>query len=44
MWQDASPLKKEATIGYGAVVDDSAADPTSAFARLDELQAETGGR
>jgi threonine dehydratase len=42
MWQDASPLKKEATIGYGAAVDDSAADPTTAFARLDELQAETG--
>ena len=42
MWQDASPLKKAATIGYGAAVDDSAPDPTTAFARLDELQAETG--
>ena len=42
MWQDASPLKIEATRGYGASVDDSAADPTAAFAQLDVLQAETG--
>jgi threonine dehydratase len=42
MWQDASPLKIEATRGYGASVDDSPADPTAAFAHLDVLQAETG--
>ena len=42
MWQDASPLKIEATRGYGATVDDSPSDPTAAFAHLDVLQAETG--
>jgi len=42
MWQDASPLKIEATRGYGASVDTSPSDPTTAFAHLDVLQAETG--
>jgi threonine dehydratase len=42
MWRDASPLKKEATIGYGAAVDDSPADPAAAFEHLDRLIEETG--
>ena len=42
MWQDASPLKIEATRGYGASVDTSPSDPTAAFEHLDVLQAETG--
>jgi threonine dehydratase len=42
MWRDASELKKEATRGYGAAVDDSAADPASAFERLHELIETTG--
>ena len=42
MWRDASELKKAATIGYGAAVDDTADGPASAFERLDELIAETG--
>ncbi|HSX21316.1 MAG TPA: threonine/serine dehydratase [Gaiellaceae bacterium] len=42
MWQGASTLKVEATRGYGAAVDLEAPDPTTAFARLEELQAETG--
>jgi threonine dehydratase len=42
MWQGASAQKIEATRGYGAAVDLEAPDPTAAFARLDELIAETG--
>jgi threonine dehydratase len=42
MWQGASSLKMAATRGYGAEIDDSAAGPTEAFTRLDELRAETG--
>jgi threonine dehydratase len=42
MWQGASDLKIAATEGYGARVDLEAHDPTEAFARLDELQRETG--
>jgi threonine dehydratase len=42
MWQGADASKVEATRGYGAGVDQEAADPTEAFARLDELLAETG--
>jgi threonine dehydratase len=42
MWRDASPLKKDATRGYGAAVDDSAAGPTEAFDRLHALVEETG--
>jgi threonine dehydratase len=42
MWRDASPAKIAATEGYGAAVDTTPADPTEAFARLAELQAETG--
>jgi threonine dehydratase len=42
MWEGASEPKVEATKRYGAAVDQQAANPTEAFARLDELQAETG--
>jgi threonine dehydratase len=42
MWQGASEAKVAATRGYGARVDDSATDPTAAFARLDRLVEETG--
>jgi threonine dehydratase len=42
MWQDASPLKKEATRGYGATVDDSPTDPAAAFEHLEQLVDETG--
>jgi threonine dehydratase len=42
MWQGASEAKIEATRGYGAQVDLAAADPTEAFARLDELVEESG--
>jgi len=42
MWRDASEAKVAATRGYGASVDLDSADPTEAFARLAELQAETG--
>jgi len=42
MWQDASPLKIEATRNYGASVDDSPADPASAFEHLHRLVEETG--
>src|SRR4051794_22231240 len=42
MWQGVSEAKLAATRGYGATVDDSAANPESAFARLHELVAETG--
>jgi threonine dehydratase len=42
MWTDASAQKIAATRAYGAAVDTEAAGPTEAFARLAELQAETG--
>ena len=42
MWRDASPLKIAATRGYGAVVDDSPADPAAAFEHLDALIEQTG--
>ena len=42
MWQGASEQKIEATRGYGAVVDLKASGPGDAFARLEELQQETG--
>jgi threonine dehydratase len=42
MWRGADQSKVDATRGYGAAVDQQAADPTEAFARLDELRAETG--
>jgi threonine dehydratase len=42
MWQGASAVKIDATRGYGATVDLEATDPTNAFARLNELHAETG--
>jgi threonine dehydratase len=42
MWQGASAQKIEATRAYGATVDLEAADPTEAFARLEQLQNETG--
>jgi threonine dehydratase len=41
-WATADELKMEATRGYGATVDQAAADPTSAFARLDELRRASG--
>jgi threonine dehydratase len=42
MWLGASEAKIGATRGYGAEVDLEAADPTEAFARLDELVEQTG--
>ena len=42
MWESASPAKVAATRAYGADVDLAAADPASAFARLEELIEETG--
>jgi threonine dehydratase len=41
-WKTADALKMAATRGYGAAVDQAAADPAAAFDRLAELQAETG--
>jgi threonine dehydratase len=42
MWRGADESKVAATKGYGAAVDQEAANPTDAFARLDELRAESG--
>jgi threonine dehydratase len=42
MWQGASESKIAATRGYGAEVDLEARDPTEAFERLAQLEAETG--
>jgi threonine dehydratase len=42
MWSTASATKIERTRAYGAGVDLEAPDPTAAFARVAELQAETG--
>jgi threonine dehydratase len=42
MWQGADELKVAATRGYGAAVDQEAADPTAAFERLAVLHTETG--
>lgn len=42
MWQGASSAKIAATTGYGAAVDLDAAGPGEAFARLEELQEQTG--
>ena len=42
MWRGADEAKVAATLGYGAAVDQHAADPTEAFARLAELHVETG--
>jgi threonine dehydratase len=42
MWRGASEQKVAATREYGAQVDLEAADPTEAFARLDQLLSETG--
>ena len=42
MWQGASEAKIAATRAYGAEVDLESHDPTEAFDRLAELQAETG--
>jgi threonine dehydratase len=42
MWQGADASKIAATRGYGAAVDLEAPGPSEAFARLDELHAETG--
>jgi threonine dehydratase len=37
MWQSASPLKVEATGGYGATVDTSAPDAAAAYERVQEV-------
>jgi threonine dehydratase len=42
MWQGVSSAKVEATLGYGASLDLQAAGPGEAFARLHELQEQTG--
>jgi threonine dehydratase len=42
MWQGASTAKVDATRAYGATVDLEAEGPGAAFARLRELEAETG--
>ncbi len=42
MWQGASEAKIAATRGYGAAIDLGAANPGEAFARLHELQEQTG--
>ena len=42
MWRGASEQKAAATRGYGATVDQEAADPGSAFERLHELIQQTG--
>jgi threonine dehydratase len=42
MWQGASSVKIDATRGYGAAIDLEAAGPEAAFARLHELQEQTG--
>jgi threonine dehydratase len=42
MWQSASETKIAATRGYGATVDLEAQDPTEAYLRLADLEAETG--
>jgi threonine dehydratase len=42
MWQGASSVKIGATRGYGAAIDLEASDPGEAFARLYELQEQTG--
>ncbi len=41
-WGSASEAKKAATRALGARVDDSAAGPAKAFARMEEIRAETG--
>jgi threonine dehydratase len=41
-WRDASPQKVAATRGYGAVVDQEAADHLEAFGRVEELRRESG--
>jgi threonine dehydratase len=41
-WKTADTLKMAATRGYGATVDQEAADPKTAFDRLAELHKETG--
>jgi threonine dehydratase len=41
-WRDASPLKVAATRGYGATVDQVAADHLEAFERVERLRRESG--
>jgi threonine dehydratase len=41
-WKDASPLKVAATRGYGATVDQEATDHLEAFARVRQLERESG--
>lgn len=42
MWQGASPHKVAATEAYGATVDQEAANPEEAFARVHEIAEQTG--
>jgi threonine dehydratase len=42
MWQNASPQKRAATLGYGARVDEEAAGPGEVFERLTVLEEKTG--
>ena len=42
MWEGTSAAKIDATLGYGASLDLEAAGPGEAFARLHELQEQTG--
>ena len=42
MWEGVSPLKVEATRGYGATVDTSSPDPTAAYERTLEVVAREG--
>jgi len=42
MWEGASSAKVDATRGYGAAIDLEASGPGSAFARLHELEEQTG--
>jgi len=42
MTQDASTLKRDAALAYGAAVDQEAGSMAEIFARMDELRAETG--
>ncbi len=42
MWQGASEVKRAAALGYGATVDQEAPGPREVFARLAELEEQTG--
>lgn len=42
MWQSASEVKKRAARRFGASVDDTSTGPAEAFARMEEIRAESG--